>query len=81
MRLHINRVIINPVSNQVSKPGSNQLSLSGVDVLGGDVGNDALEYFVYSFRCPGYLELRKAVGDPRGDSFTGAGLAIVATRV
>ena len=45
------------------------------------VGNDALEHLGYSFRGPGFLKLGEAVGDPREESFAGAGLAVAATHV
>jgi len=32
-----------------------------------------LEYLEHSFRGPGFLKLGKAVGDPREESFAGAG--------
>jgi len=55
--------------------------IGGVSVLGDDVGNDALEHLEHSFRGPSFLEFGEAVGDPREESFAGAGLAIAATHV
>jgi len=57
------------------------MDLIGGVVLGDDVGNDALEHLEHSFRGPGFLKLGEAVGDPREESFAGAGLAVAATHV
>ena len=64
----------------ISSSSSSDL-VGGVNVLGDDAENDALEHLEHSFRCPGFLELGEAVGDPRGESFAGAGLAVAATHV
>ena len=39
--------------------------IGGVNALGDDVGNDALEHLEHSFRGPGFLELGEAVEDPQ----------------
>ena len=61
--------------------GAREGLIGGVNLLGDNAGNDALEHLEHSFRGPGFLKLREAVGDPRVESFAGAGLAVVATRV
>jgi len=55
--------------------------IDGVNDLDDDVGIDALENLEHFFRGPDFLKLGEAVGNPREESFAGAGLAVAATHV
>ena len=48
--------------------GARKGLIVGVNVLGGNAWNNALDYLEWTFRGPSYLELKEAIVDPQESS-------------